>query len=285
MGKKIQPLNDKKNLRFVIALKIEAISFIKLYNLSKFNSSKSIFEIYNNLELNIWLVISGVGNINSAAATIYLYDISMKTLKNIWINFGMAGCKNYEIGAVYNINKVTYNSGNRVESYYTSALINNKLKSKELISVEKPEINFLNTQTLYDMEAYGFIKTAERICTRELICITKIISDNQYEKPRNFIDNINVYLELKLSEIKELINSYIEISKKINNVAKSSLRLVEKKFHLTFYNKNVISDLVSRIEIIYSKKELENIIREADTLESLIYNLRKKVKNFKMIIK
>lgn len=275
----------KKNLRFVIALKIEAISFIKLYNLKILNSSKSIFEVYNNQELNIWLVISGVGNVNSAAATMHLYDISSKALKNIWINFGMAGSKNYEIGAIFKINKVTYEAGDRVESHYTSALINNKLKSKEIISVEKPEINFVNTQTLYDMEAYGFIKTVERICARELICIIKIISDNQHEKPRNFINNINVYLELKVNQITELINGYIEISKKINNVTTKNLRLVEKKFHLTFYNKIIISDLVSRIKLIYSKKELENIMREADTLEGFIYNLRKKVKNFKMNIK
>ena len=29
------------------------------------------------------------------------------------------------------------------------------------------------------MEAYGFMKTVERFCERELICITKIISDNK----------------------------------------------------------------------------------------------------------
>lgn len=275
----------KKNLRFVIALKIEAINFIKLYNLKIYNSSKSVFKIYYNPESNIWLVISGVGNVNAAAATIHLYDISSKNLKNIWINFGMAGSKNQEIGDLFKVNKVIYKVGNKVKSYYTSALINNKLKSKEIISVDKPEINFKKAEILFDMEAYGFIKTVEKICARELICIIKIISDNQYKEPKNFIDNINAYLELKEKDIIEFINTYIEISKKINNVNVSDLSLVKKKFHLTFYNKIIINDLISRAEKIYSKKELENIIKEADTLENFIYDLRKKVKNFKLKIK
>ena len=80
---------DKKNLRLVIALNIEAAKIIQLYKLKKNYSYQNIFKIYNNLDLNIWLVVSGIGNVNTAAAAMYLYETSPKNNKNIWVNIGM----------------------------------------------------------------------------------------------------------------------------------------------------------------------------------------------------
>ena len=74
---------NKKNLRLVIALNIEATKIIELYKLKKNSSYQNIFTIYSNLDLNIWLVVSGIGNVNTAAATMYLYQTSPKNNKNI----------------------------------------------------------------------------------------------------------------------------------------------------------------------------------------------------------
>ena len=56
----------KKNLRLVIALRIEAEPLLDLYKLKKYQNKKKSFIIYNNIYLNIWLVISGIGNINAS---------------------------------------------------------------------------------------------------------------------------------------------------------------------------------------------------------------------------
>ena len=71
---------NKKNLRFVLALKVEAESLITLYNLKKYKRRKK-FILYQNQNLNIWLVISGIGNKNSSKATKYLYEASPKNKK------------------------------------------------------------------------------------------------------------------------------------------------------------------------------------------------------------
>ena len=98
---------NKKNLRFVVALHVEAKPIISLYNLKKYKIRKKNYELYQNLSLNIWLVISGVGNINASEATKYLYQGSPLNKKNIWINLGMAGSYNYKLGETFNINADT----------------------------------------------------------------------------------------------------------------------------------------------------------------------------------
>ena len=166
---------NKKNLRLVIALNIEATKIIELYKLKKNSSYQNIFTIYSNLDLNIWLVVSGIGNVNTAAATMYLYQTSPKNNKNIWVNIGMGGCKYSKVGSIFNIKKVTFKTKEKVENFYTSSLINTRVPINEVINVDSTESSFVNKNSIYEMEAYGFIKVVEKFCNRELICIIKII--------------------------------------------------------------------------------------------------------------
>ena len=75
---------NKKNLRFVVALKVEAEAILELYNLKENTLQKGSFKTFINNDLNIWLVLSGIGNINSNKATKYLHEQSPKNKKNIW---------------------------------------------------------------------------------------------------------------------------------------------------------------------------------------------------------
>ena len=46
------------------------------------------------------------------------------------------------------------------------------------------------------------MKTVERFCERELICIIKIISDNKYQNASNFVRKINSYIKPNLERLR-----------------------------------------------------------------------------------
>ncbi len=265
---------NKKNLRFVVALHVEARAIISLYNLKKYKIQKKGFKLYQNLNLNIWLVISGVGNINANEATKYLYQESPINKKNIWINLGMAGSNNYNLGEVFNIKKVTY----KTKSYYTSSLVNHIMLSGEVISVDKVEKKFSKQNVLYEMEAYGFIKEVEKFCDREQICIIKLISDNKENAPIKFIKNTKLYMMYNIENIEKLIESYVKIVSNIPENSNSNLDLIQRKFNLTFSYRIILNDLVFNYQKIYSKKLLEKIIDESKNIKELINTLKNKIK-------
>ena len=216
----------KKHLRFVIALRVEAKLLLDLYKLKKYVSKNKSFNIYNNINSNIWLIISGIGNINASKAVKRLFNESPKSKKNIWINIGMAGSNNYKIGDIFSIKKITY----RNKPLYTSSLLNNIIPATEAKSVNKIESKFRKKNIVYEMESYGFVREVEKFCFRELICVVKIVSDNKKNAPINFVKNTNYYFNYHIKKIKRIIDGYEKISDKLS---------VERKYDLGFIEKNL----------------------------------------------
>ena len=275
----------KKNLRIVMALRVESEVILKLYNLKPQNFKEKKYKVYNNKKLNIWLILSGIGNQNSALATKYLYEVSPKLEANIWINIGMAGSNDLAIGSIFNVQKISYeNIYNKLNSY-TSALFNNIIPSGELVSVDKVERKFPAKGKVYDMEGYGFIKTAEKFCDRELIYIIKIVSDNKKNPPKNFIKITKQYMKLNLKIIKKFINKLITIVSNLESKDNTAaINLVCEKYHLSFSRKIIITELLEKAEQIIESKKLEKVIIESDNITMLTNNLKKEVKNYTLKI-
>jgi hypothetical protein len=70
MNQKI--LNSNMSIRWVVALKVEAEIILDEYNMN-FDPEFTLFQVFRNFEKTRWLILSGVGRHNSAAATTYLY--------------------------------------------------------------------------------------------------------------------------------------------------------------------------------------------------------------------
>ena len=83
-------LNQTPDICWVIALKSEANPIISEFKLSLL-SNESLFPIYKSREHNHALVISGVGQINAAAATAYLASRCHAKKWTAWINIVIAG--------------------------------------------------------------------------------------------------------------------------------------------------------------------------------------------------
>ena len=162
------------SVRWVIALKAEAKEIIKNYALERVATKP--FPVYKNRDIDIWLVLSGIGQINAVAATTYLYVKSDASYNTIWINLGIVGSRNFKVGELVQIDKITSNEFR--DNYYPSPATfkNNNIERSNLITVNKPEMLF-KSDGVYDMEGYAFFSFAKKIASYELISVLKIISD------------------------------------------------------------------------------------------------------------
>lgn len=162
------------SVRWVIALKAEAKEIIKNYALERVATKP--FQVYKNRDIDIWLVLSGIGQINAVAATTYLYVKSDASYNTIWINLGIVGSRNFKVGELVQIDKITSNEFR--DNYYPSPATfkNNNIERSNLITVNKPETLF-KSDGVYDMEGYAFFSFAKKIASYELISVLKIISD------------------------------------------------------------------------------------------------------------
>ena len=162
------------SVRWVIALKAEAEEIIKNYALERVATKP--FPVYKNTDIDIWLVLSGIGQINAVAATTYLFVKSDASFNTIWMNLGIVGSRNFKVGELVQIDKITSNDFR--DNHYPSPATfkNNKVERSNLITVNKPEALFEN-DGVYDMEGYAFFSFAKKIASYELISVLKIISD------------------------------------------------------------------------------------------------------------
>ena len=103
---KVDISNVEPTVFWVVALKSEAKPIISHFKLDH-QSGNSIFPIYRNDKLGHSLIVSGVGQINAAAATTYLASESDAPPWAAWINLGIAGSMDGEIGKLYQGIKIT----------------------------------------------------------------------------------------------------------------------------------------------------------------------------------
>ncbi len=155
----------------VTALKSEAKPIIDFFDLKKSNDKK--FQIFSNA--NITLIISGIGEINSAIATTYL---SANT-HDILINIGICGSTNHQIGELFQIKKIIDKSSAKVVHLRTPIIFKTKTITTCATSQNNPE-KFKNT--LIDMESFGFYKSAKKFVKDENIYLIKVVSDKISDK-------------------------------------------------------------------------------------------------------
>ena len=241
-------------IRWVIALKSEAIAIIEKYDMKSFDHH-GLFQLFKNLDGTHWLVISGIGQINSASATTYLYKVSQAPPWCSWINIGIAGYKsNY--GTIYLVDKVTRKSSG--EDDFPGNLIKSKVMREKLITVDKPDTNY-EENALIDMEASSFLDIATRLTCRELVIILKVVSD----EPNSSIKKLTSQKITNL--IKQNINTILEIASEAENLSQEEYEriklpdfyfLIIKKFHFTETQKNQLKFLTRRCTSVFDEKRL-----------------------------
>ncbi len=195
-------------IHFICALKCEARSLIAHYRLKHCTDSVS-FPLYINPDKQISLTISGVGKINAAAATAFTHAFLYTEKQDIWLNLGIAGHRELEIGEITLAHKIVDQASQCV--WYPQIIFTPSCPSVEILSCDKPATDY--TDALFEMEAAGFYATACRFASSELVHVIKIISDNQQHPAEKMSESFVAEL------VKEKIAVIIQIAESLSSLA------------------------------------------------------------------
>ena len=159
-------------LIWMCALHCEAKPLIDHYQLQKSNRHRG-FDLYQRPDISC--IVSGVGALRMAAATAWTAAIVGKDETRCWINLGIAGHRELEVGSLVLANHISMAEQSRNYS----------------LTVDKPTIlrsypleSYLQQQSGYpqhamvDMEGYAFIHTASGFTDIQWCQSLKVISDN-----------------------------------------------------------------------------------------------------------
>jgi len=161
----------------VVALQSEAQPLVRRFGLSACDRTEP-FRLYQGdwQGGEVTLVVSGIGRVASAAASAYLFGRAGQPRERPWINIGIAGHREEEVGRAYLAHKISEPAS--ASSWYPRLVFDPPVPTAEVITVDTPEETFAEP-ALYDMEAAGFFATASRFSRVELIHVLKVISDTR----------------------------------------------------------------------------------------------------------
>ncbi|HBL27050.1 MAG TPA: hypothetical protein DD490_09475 [Acidobacteria bacterium] len=162
-------------VRFVVAHSSEASPLIDRFHLEPV--AEGPFRVFrgDDDELGaIWLIVSGPGKAAAAAATSYLHLLAGGRMDRAWINAGVAGHCKASVGQGFVAHKVADAASGA--AWYPQLVGESPRPTAPVLSLERVEEEY-TLPWIYEMEAAGFVPTAGRFATAELVHCYKVISD------------------------------------------------------------------------------------------------------------
>ena len=185
-------------IHIVTATYTEAKCIIQYYKLKKLIFIRE-FQIFYNKKACISLTISGIGKVRTAPAVSYTFCVFDKKKNDSWINIGIAGHEDEEIGEIFLVKKIIDHSTKK--NWFPAITFNSDFNQKECKTFEKP--NFSYSKILHDMELSAFYEICSRFSSNELIHSLKIVSDNKFKKDFN-TDNLLYLFKKNILSINQL---------------------------------------------------------------------------------
>jgi len=123
-----------------------------------------------------FLLQAGIGRVHAAAGVATLQELSGHPACSAWLNVGIAGHPEEEIGRVLVAESVHEEAGGRV--HYPALPAGLALGTAPLLTVDRPSKEY-RPGFLHDMEGSAFMATALRYSSTELVHCLKVVSDNR----------------------------------------------------------------------------------------------------------
>jgi len=160
-------------INLVVALPAEAKPVISRFGLTRVQPDLS-FPLYRRGR--VALVVTGPGKSAAAAGTDLLATSGGCPQPAIWVNFGVAGHAERQVGEVLLARSITDADSGR--TWCPILPRDRPCPGDDLLTLDRPDPDYRH-QGLADMEASGFFPTACRYTDAELVQVLKVVSDNR----------------------------------------------------------------------------------------------------------
>ena len=268
------------SIRWVVALKVEAEIILDEYNMN-FDPEFTLFQVFRNFEKTRWLILSGIGRHNAAAATTYLYMISQASRSTSWINLGIAGSGKGHYGDLCLVNKISNNGSSNT---YPATMPKVTFHKMNLFTTDVPLTDY-TLHELIDMEGSAFYDITNKLSGREFICLMKVISDG----PNDNIEDLNKFkirelIKLNIANIKTIVSYYEKLSMDQYQIIQQPkiLSKILSQWHFSVSQKHRLENLIKRINILSKDEEIIKLIKDCKNSRSVITILEEKILNTKV---
>ena len=270
-------------IHFICALKCEARPLMAHYRLKHCTDSES-FPLYISPDKQISLTISGIGKINAAAATAFTHAFLHTGKQDIWLNIGIAGHKELDIGEVTLAHKIIDQTNQN--TWYPQIIFSPHCQSMEILSCDKPVTDYESAilpGSVFEMEAAGFYATACRFATSELIHVIKIISDNQQNPAdkisESFVANL---VKNKLTSIEQILESLRLLAKDLEtpNEVPNHYHQIIKQWRFTHAERNLLKSCLNRWQVLCPDENPMNELGGSSHSKDVLYQITKKLDMF-----
>ncbi len=267
-------------LYIYVALPCEAKPLVERFKLKKQLAVK-LFAVY--LSKDICLTVTGLGKSAMAAGVAYTQGLFSSVNPAILINLGVAGHRDFELGTLYLMTKITDADSQR--SYYPSLVFSLPYLTASIQTVSKPVVDY-DSIALCDMEASAFYETAIRFVSSEFIFCLKVISDNQTStveniKPKQVVAWIEKHLEA-VEYLLKLAFKQTEFSKKNCNLV--LFAQLKDQYHFTMNEREQLKSLIDKWNVLTNHQHLECDQTGLTTAKSVIQWLDVKISQVEYLL-
>ena len=196
-------------LIWICALHCEAKPVIDFFRLKK-SHDDSVFDLYRGDDMVC--VVSGVGKIASAAATAWTAARFAREPALAWINLGISGAAQHEIGKLFLLDKVVDDDSG--QCWYPAPVTPSTLPGSACLTLNSPGENY-REDMLFDMEASGFMQTALRFSSAELIQVLKVVSDNRLQQTGRNRQRVSDLIAAAIDAIAAQANALIDLRREV----------------------------------------------------------------------
>lgn len=269
------------SIRWVVALQAEANPIITEFKLKLVHHLRP-FKVFRNVSRTHWLIISGVGTINVAAASAYLHNCSNANFSSFWFNVGVAGYANEPLGELFLIDSILDEITEK--KHFPRTYFSRKIKKGNLFTTLKPQKNYKDGYMI-DMEGYPFFDVINRFALREMIAVIKVVSDNKYNAKSNIKKNlVNGLISKNLPLLKYLVAEAELLSQNETDrlAPKKIFNKIPASINFTRTQTIMVGNLIKDWEVAFHGRSVLKEIQDLKSAKMIIKKLKDDLSFFKI---